>query len=219
MSLAIFDLDNTLIAGDSDHGWGEFLVAKQIVDADYYQRMNDQFYRDYQNGELDMLAYLQFALKPLADNTPETLQKLHQQFMEEVIAPIWQPKAEALLQQHRNAGDFLLVITSTNRFIVEPICQQLGVDDLIATEPEKIDGRYTGNIIGVPSYQEGKVTRLNQWLAENNHSMTGACFYSDSINDLPLLRVVDRPVAVDPCDALRAEAERRNWEIISLRNL
>ncbi len=217
MSLAIFDLDNTLIAGDSDHGWGEFLVRHSIVDADYYQQKNDRFYRDYQRGCLDMTAYLKFALEPLTQLDAETLERLRLQFMAEVIEPLWLPKAEALLQQHRDASDFLLVITSTNRFVVEPICNKLGVDDLIATEPEIADGRYTGNIVGVPSYKEGKVVRFNQWLARTGRDKTGASFYSDSINDLPLLEIVARPVAVDPCPALRSEAEKRGWEIISLR--
>ena len=217
MRLAIFDLDNTLIAGDSDHGWGEFLVQNRVVDAEYYQRMNDQFYQDYQQGHLDMRAYLKFALKPLAQLDQQTLQQLHQRFMVEVIDPLWLPGAEALLQQHRDAGDFLLIITSTNRFVVEPICSRLGVDDVIATEPEQVDGRYTGNITGVPCYQEGKITCLNQWLSNTGHTINEASFYSDSINDLPLLKLVDRPVAVDPCDTLRTEAENRGWNIISLR--
>ena len=218
MALAIFDLDNTLIAGDSDHRWGEFLVEKGIVDAALYQKENDRFYQDYQRGELDIRSYLAFALKPLASTPLETLNSLHHQFMEEAIAPMWQTQAEALLEKHRQAGDFILIITSTNRFVVEPICKKLGVDDLIATEPEMIDGRYTGNIVGEPSYQKGKIIRLNEWLENHPHSMEGASFYSDSINDLPLLEIVDRPVAVDPCAELRSEAEKHGWEIISLRD-
>lgn len=218
MALALFDLDNTLIAGDSDHGWGEFLVAQNRVDPAYYKRMNDQFYRDYQDGRLDMNAYLEFALQPLAQLPAEELARLHRQFMEEVIAPLWLPRAAQLLQQHRERGDTLIVITSTNRFVVEPISDKLGADVLIATEPEQIDGRYTGKVAGVPSYREGKVVRLNAWLAETGQSLAGSCFYSDSINDLPLLEIVDRPVAVDPCEQLRKEAELRGWEIISLRD-
>ncbi len=218
MALALFDLDNTLIAGDSDHGWGEFLVAQNRVDPAYYKRMNDQFYRDYQNGRLDMNAYLEFALQPLAQLPAEELARLHRLFMEEVIAPLWLPRAAQLLQQHRERGDTLIVITSTTRFVVEPISDKLGTDVLIATEPELIDGRYTGKVAGVPSYREGKVVRLNAWLAETGQSLAGSCFYSDSINDLPLLEIVDRPVAVDPCEQLREEAQRRGWEIISLRD-
>ena len=217
MALAIFDLDNTLIAGDSDHGWGEFLVANDKVDANHYQRMNDQFYVDYEAGCLDILAYLEFSLAPLAATSLEELAALHLKFMQQIISPLRLPKAEALIEQHRQAGDRLLVITSTNRFIVEPICQALGIDELLATDPEIIDGRYTGKIVGTPTYQEGKVERLKLWLSENNETLAGSYFYSDSINDLPLLLEVDKPVAVDPDDALSAEATSRGWDIISLR--
>lgn len=217
MALAIFDLDNTLIAGDSDHGWGEFLVANDKVDANHYQKMNDQFYADYEAGCLDILAYLEFSLAPLAATSMEELAALHLKFMQQIISPLRLPKAEALIEQHRQAGDRLLVITSTNRFIVEPICQALGIDELLATDPEIIDGRYTGKIVGTPTYQEGKVERLKLWLSENNESLAGSYFYSDSINDLPLLLEVDKPVAVDPDDALSAEAASRGWDIISLR--
>ena len=215
--MAIFDLDNTLIAGDSDHGWGEFLVANDKVDANHYQRMNDQFYVDYEAGCLDILAYLEFSLAPLAATSMEELAALHLKFMQQIISPLRLPKAEALIEQHRQAGDRLLVITSTNRFIVEPICQALGIDELLATDPEIIDGRYTGKIVGTPTYQEGKVERLKLWLSENNETLAGSYFYSDSINDLPLLLEVDKPVAVDPDDALSAEATSRGWDIISLR--
>ena len=217
MALAIFDLDNTLIAGDSDHGWGEFLVANDKVDANHYQRMNDQFYVDYEAGCLDILAYLEFSLAPLAATSMEELAALHLKFMQQIISPLRLPKAEALIEQHRQAGDRLLVITSTNRFIVEPICQALGIDELLATDPEIIDGRYTGKIVGTPTYQEGKVERLKLWLSENNETLEGSYFYSDSINDLPLLLEVDKPVAVDPDDSLSAEAASRGWDIISLR--
>lgn len=218
MPLALFDLDNTLIAGDSDHGWGEFLVAKKIVDADYYKKMNDQFYQDYQNGQLNMPAYLEFSLAPLGKLSCAKLKQLHNQFMVEVIEPLWLPKAETLLQKHRNSGDTLMVITSTNRFVVEPICYKLGVEHLIATELEQKNNQYTGQVSGVPSYKEGKVTRLNQWLKQSDLSMAGSSFYSDSINDLPLLEIVDHPVAVDPCSQLRAVALQRGWDIISLRD-
>ena len=218
MPLALFDLDNTLIAGDSDHGWGEFLVGKKIVDADYYKQMNDQFYQDYQNGQLDMSAYLEFSLAPLGKLSHVELKQLHSQFMEEVIEPLWLTKAETLLQKHRDSGDTLMIITSTNRFVVEPICNKLGVEHLIATELEQKNDQYTGQVSGIPSYKEGKVTRLNQWLEQSALSMTGSNFYSDSINDLPLLEIVDHPVAVDPCSQLRVVALQRGWDIISLRD-
>ncbi|MDG1164103.1 MAG: HAD-IB family hydrolase [Porticoccaceae bacterium] len=218
MALAIFDLDNTLIAGDSDHGWGEFLVAKNKVDVEYYRMMNDRFYQDYEAGCLDIYAYLDFSLAPLAQIPSAELQLLHNEFMQAVIEPMRLNKASDLIQRHRDAGDRLLIITSTNRFIVEPICQSLGVNELLATDPEIVDGRYTGKIVGTPTYKEGKVERFNQWLAENNEQSEGSYFYSDSINDLPLLLQVTHPVAVDPDEPLRDEASKRGWDIISLRN-
>lgn len=218
MALAIFDLDNTLIAGDSDHSWGEFLVAKGIVDRQIYKKMNDKFYADYESGCLDIYAYLEFSVEPLTRFTLEELLSLHQQFMQEVINPLKLKQAEDLLNHHRQAGDRLLVITSTNRFIVEPICQSLGIDEIIATDLEIIDNKYTGKIQGTPSYQEGKVVRFRQWLKEQKESHHGSFFYSDSINDMPMLLEVAYPVAVDPDSALRSEAESRNWKIISLRN-
>ncbi len=218
MPLALFDLDNTLIAGDSDHGWGEFLVAQNIVDATYYQKMNDQFYQDYQNGQLDMSAYLAFSLAPLGKLSSSELEPLHKQFMAEVIEPLWLPRAEALLETHKRNGDTLIIITSTNRFVVEPICKKLGVEHLIATELEQQNNQFTGHVSGIPSFKEGKVTRLNQWLEQSGLNLEGSSFYSDSINDLPLLEIVDRPVAVDPCPQLKEIAHEREWEIISLRD-
>ena len=218
MALAIFDLDNTLIAGDSDHGWGEFLVANNRVDVDHYRAMNDRFYADYETGCMDIQAYLNFSLAPLAQIPSDDLRQLHREFMQTVIAPMRLDRADHLIQQHREAGDRLLVITSTNRFIVEPICRSLGIDELLATDLEIIDGRYTGKIVGTPTYREGKVERFNQWLAENNEQSEGSYFYSDSINDLPLLLQVSHPVAVDPDAPLREEATTRGWDIISLRH-
>ena len=159
MPLALFDLDNTLIAGDSDHGWGEFLVAKKIVDADYYKQMNDQFYQDYQNGQLDMSAYLEFSLAPLGKLSGAKLKQLHSQFMVDVIKPLWLPQAEILLQKHRNNGETLIIITSTNRFVVEPICDKLGVEHLIATELEQQNDQYTGQVSGLSLIHISEPTR------------------------------------------------------------
>jgi HAD superfamily hydrolase (TIGR01490 family) len=218
MALALFDLDNTLIGGDSDHSWGAFLVAHGLVDGDRYQALNDQFYQDYLAGTLDILAYLELALTPLSEHSSERLAELREQFMAEMIEPLLLPKARALIDQHRRAGDRLLVITATNRFVSEPICRRLGIDELLATEPEQIDGRYTGRVSGVPTFQHGKVTRFNDWRTEHGiDSAESTIFYSDSINDLPLLELVDRAVAVDPDEKLRAAAEQRGWPIISLR--
>lgn len=218
MALAIFDLDNTLIAGDSDHSWGQFLVTQGKVDSDYYREMNDRFFADYEAGRLDIYAYLQFSLEPLSQIPMAELGLLHQKFMAEVISPMMLDKGRDLLEQHRRAGDQLLVITSTNHFIVEPICKALGIDRVIATELEMVNGRYTGKVSGTPSYREGKVERLNNWLTANRLDMNSSYFYSDSINDLPLLLEVDHPVAVDPDPQLREQAATRGWKIISLRD-
>ncbi|MGO1396437.1 MAG: HAD family hydrolase [Halomonas sp.] len=218
MSLAIFDLDNTLLSIDSDHAWGEFLLEQGAVDPIAYREANERFMADYNAGTLDMAAFLEVALKPLADNSPEQLSAWHQQFMASKIEPSILPKAEELLARHRTQGDTLLIITATNRFITAPIAERLGVDNLIAVNPEVREGRYTGRVSGIPSYREGKVTRLNQWLEQQHISVDGAWFYSDSHNDLPLLEEIDHPVAVDPDDTLRSIAEERQWRIMSLRD-
>ncbi len=217
MSLAIFDLDNTLLAGDSDHSWGEFIIGKNLVDAITYRQRNDQFYADYQNGSLDIFAYQEFVLEPLTAFTPGELAELHAEFMENTIAPMMLPKAAALIEKHRADGDTLLIITATNRFVTEPIAKKLGIDNLLATEPELIDRRYTGKITGTPCFQHGKVERLQKWLDEHRQNLDGAWFYSDSANDIPLLNVVDHPVAVDPDEKLKRVAQEKNWPIISLR--
>jgi HAD superfamily hydrolase (TIGR01490 family) len=180
--------------------------------------MNDKFYADYESGCLDIYAYLEFSVRPLTKFPITDLQSLHRQFMREVISSMELDQAKDLINRHRQAGDRLLVITSTNRFIVEPICQSLGIDEIIATDLEIVDNKYTGKIIGTPTFQEGKVERFNQWLKEQKESSEGSYFYSDSINDMPMLLQVEHPVAVDPDPALRKQAESRNWKIISLRN-
>ncbi|MEP5765744.1 MAG: HAD family hydrolase [Halieaceae bacterium] len=217
MALAIFDLDNTLLGGDSDHAWGEFACETGIVDAVSFGQRNDTFYQDYLAGSLDIEAYLRHALEPIAGQPPELIAQWHAAFMQAKIEPMFLPAATALLEKHRQAGDHLLIITATNRFITEPIAQRLGVEDLLACEGEMRDGRYTGEPTGILSYAEGKVTRLQQWLQETGMTLQGSCFYSDSHNDLPLLKAVARPVAVDPDERLRAHAQRQGWEIISLR--
>ena len=218
MSLALFDLDNTLIAGDSDYLWGDFLLAQGRVDASEHKALNAHFYEQYKKGELDIDEYLAFALGPMAGMTRETLAPLQRQFVRDHIEPILLDAAFDLLQKHRVLGDTLVIITATNTLVTQPIANRLGVDNLIGCEAEIVDGRYTGRPAGVPSFAEGKVSRIKAWCEGNNQSMDNAVFYSDSHNDLPLLRVVDRPVAVDPDDRLREEASSQGWDIISLRN-
>lgn len=217
MSLAIFDLDNTLLGGDSDYLWGTFLVTEGLVDGDRYERENQRFYDDYKAGSLDIMEFLAFSLAPLADIPMPRLLTLRKQFMQEVISPLLLPKAHALLDEHRSRGDRLLVITATNSFVTAPIVTAYGIDTLIATEPEMHDGRYTGRVAGIPSFQRGKVERLEQWLAREGENLADSHFYSDSLNDLPLLEQVTHPVAVDPDDTLRDHAQARGWPIISLR--
>ena len=217
MSLALFDLDNTLLAGDSDHAWGQFLASEGIVDGDRHRRENDRYYAQYQAGTLDIHAYLAFALQPLTTLDGPRLDQLHRQFMQSHILPMITPKARALLDRHRGNGDRLVIVTSTNRFVTAPIAQALGVADLLATEPERRDGRYTGAVTGVPCFREGKVTRLKEWIARERESLRGSWCYSDSLNDLPLLELAEHPVAVDPDAVLRRVAEQRGWPIISLR--
>ncbi|MCR6652825.1 MAG: HAD-IB family hydrolase [Cellvibrionaceae bacterium] len=217
MSLAIFDLDNTLIAGDSDHLWGEFLIEQGKVDAEHYRERNDFFYSAYQQGNLDIHAYLEFALTPLKGFSPAELAALHQTFMDHKIHPIMLPKAQALIDQHRRNGDTLLIITATNRFVTAPIARLLDIPHLLASEPELVGGCYTGKATGIPCFQSGKVTRLQEWLAATNQSLGTAHFYSDSANDIPLLQAVSHPVAVDPDPRLRSFALANQIPIISLR--
>lgn len=217
MSLAIFDLDNTLIAGDSDYLWGQYLGEIGAVEPAHYAREHDRYYREYLDGTLDIYEFLRFQFEPLARHSLNDLQAWREQFIEDKIRPIVLAKAHDLLDRHRRSGDTLLIITATNRFITEPIAQILRVEYLIATEPEFRAGRYTGRVSGLPSYAAGKVQRLQDWLEEHPMGMDDSWFYSDSHNDLPLLRLVSHPVAVDPDEVLREEATRRDWPVISLR--
>ncbi len=218
VALAIFDLDNTLINGDSDHGWGEFLVEQGLVDKQYYQDKNDYYLQQYQLGQLDIHEYLEFSLQALTQFTLEELDQLHNTFMQDKILPLISTKSRQLIAKHREQGDYLLIITATNLFVTEPIAKELAMDDIIATEPEVINGQYTGKVAGIPSFQDGKVKRLTTWLEKTGLSLQGSYFYSDSRNDLPLLELVDHPVVVDADDTLLAHAKQNNWPIISLRD-
>lgn len=217
MALAIFDLDNTLLAGDSDYLWGQFLAEQGIVDRHTYERENQRYYEAYKAGTLDIYEFLAFSLKPLADNSLDLLNRLHQQFMAEKIRPIMSQPSFDLVEKHRAAGDTLMVITATNRFVTAPIVKAFGIDNLLATEPEKNSHGYTGRVKGVPCFQQGKVTRLQNWLETHQRDLKGSWFYSDSHNDLPLLRQVENPVAVDPDEQLEMIALKEKWPVISLR--
>lgn len=217
MQLAIFDLDNTLLAGDSDYLWGKFLAERGIVDAEFYETENQRFYEEYKAGQLDIFEFLAFSLKPLAEHPPEALAALHREFMQDCILPIITPAARKLLDHHRHNGDVLLIITATNRFITAPIAEELGVSHLLATDPEIRHGRYTGRVVGTPCFREGKVERLQEWLKQTGYNLAKSWFYSDSHNDLPLLEMVNHPVAVDPDETLADHAAAKGWPIISLR--
>jgi len=217
MPLAIFDLDNTLLAGDSDYLWGRFLVDRGIVDSEEYEAANRRFYERYKAGTLDIREFLRFTLAPLTRHSLETLYTWREEFIAEYIRPIIPEASHALVDEHVQRGHRTLIITATNRFITEPIAGRFNVDALLATTPEILDGRYTGEVIDTPTYREGKVKALDEWLAGRDEDLSEQWFYSDSLNDLPLLRRVDHPVAVDPDETLRREAEERGWPIISLR--
>ena len=217
MALAIFDLDNTLLAGDSDYLWGLFLADRGLVDGETYARENERFYREYKEGRLDIFEFLRFSLRPLSEHPPQELDLWRGEFIASKIEPIILPAGRNLIDRHRARGDTLLIVTATNAFVTAPIAERLGVPHLLATEPEMRDGRYTGQVAGTPCFQEGKVERLQAWLTEHGQSLAGSHCYSDSHNDLPLLRQVQHPVAVDPDDTLRRYAGTHGWPVISLR--
>lgn len=218
VSLAIFDLDNTLISGDSDFLWGQFLVNQGVVDKDQYEQKNAKFYEDYQQGKLDIVKFLNFSLAPLANNDLEQLYQWRTQFIKEVIKPIQLKLAIRLVNKHRFKGHTTMVITATNHFVTEPIVKLFGIDNLLATHPEFVTGRFTGQFNGTPCFQQGKVTLLKQWLKNSTETLKNSYFYSDSYNDLPLLQLVTNPVAVDPDEKLLQYAKQQDWMIISLRS-
>ncbi len=220
MDLALFDLDNTLLAGDSDYQWGQFLIEEGILDGNTHLARTEQYYQDYKDGNLDIMAFLEFQLKPLADNSREQLDAWHKRYMERKIRPMMTEKSRALVEKHRAHGDLMVVITATNSFVTAPIAQAFGVDHLIGTDPEQINGAYTGRVAGVPSFKEGKVTRLLAWLEARGQRMQdfdATWFYSDSHNDLPLMKLVDHPVAVNADPVLTEYAKANGWPLMSLR--
>lgn len=220
-NLALFDLDNTLLAGDSDYNWSLFLIEEGLLDAKTHHDRNEQFYLDYKNGCLDIYAFLKFQLQPLSQHPKAFLDQLHLKYMDKVIRPMMTEKAQALVNEHKANGDLCLVITATNSFVTKPIATAYGIEHLIGTDPEMVNGEYTGGVSGVPSFQAGKVTRLNQWLEARGQTLTDfpqSYFYSDSHNDLPLMQLVTHPVAVDADPTLAEYAKAHHWPVISLRN-
>jgi len=220
VNLALFDLDNTLLSGDSDYEWGQFLVERGVLARDEYEAQNAAFFEQYKAGTLDIHEYLGFALRPLAAHTPQDLARWHGEFMRERILPMITHGARALVRRHLEAGDLCAVVTATNSFVTAPIAREFAVPHLVATEPESRDGRFTGRVAGTPCFREGKIRRVEDWLAGMGRRLADFAdshFYSDSHNDLPLLERVRRPVAVDPDPQLAAQAARRGWPVITLR--
>ena len=217
--LALFDLDNTLLEGDSDHAWGEFLIASKLVDPAIHRARNDDFYQDYLDGRLDIHAYVAFTLAPVLGLTRRRRERLYDEYLAAVVRPMMLDKARKLVARHRDAGDFCVIITATNSFITGPIAREFAVDKLLATELERQGDDFTGRIAGIPCYQAGKVLKLEQWLGTENNglSLADSIFYSDSINDIELMDRVTEAVAVDPDSELLRLARERGWKVISLR--
>ena len=220
MNLALFDLDNTILAGDSDYNWSRFLIQEGYLDGAIHAEKNEKFYADYKAGTLDIYAFVEFQFKPLARNPRTVLNQLLKKYVEEVIKPMITEKARVLVKRHQEEGDLIIVITATNSFITKPIAELFGIENLIGTDPEEKEGEFTGKVSGLPSFKEGKVTRLEAWLKGKNLSLASfekSYFYSDSHNDLPLMQKVTHPVAVDSDDDLSEYAQSTRWPQISLR--
>lgn len=220
MNLTLFDLDNTLLNGDSDFEWSQFLIRIGVLDRELFESRNLAFYEQYKAGTLDINEFLDFQLKPLSRHSRKTLDAWHRQFMQQSVLPMITRPARELVDRHRTAGDTCVIITATNSFVTAPIAREFGVEHLIATEPEQQNGEFTGNVADVPCFREGKIVRLESWLSAhgwNLESFADSTFYSDSLNDLPLLCRVKQPVAANPDATLRAHAEQHGWRIINLR--
>jgi len=220
MNLALFDLDNTLLTSDSDFEWSQFLIEKKVLDRKEYESRNLEFYEQYKSGTLNINQFLDFQLQPLSLYPRTQLDDWHNEFMAKKIMSQIAPGAYKLINEHMLGGDLCIIITATNRFVTEPIARILGINNLIATEPGKEDGEFTGQVSGTPCFREGKITRLEEWMDEHNLtwlSFLESWFYSDSLNDIPLLKKVTNPVAVDPDSTLEKYAKENNWPIISLR--
>ena len=216
MTLALFDLDNTLLNGDSDHAWGEFIVEQGLVNRDQHQRTNERYYQQYLAGKLDIGEFLQFQLKLLSEHSMDKLIRWRDHYLQQKIEPMIHETAISLVNNHREKGHRLVIITSTNSFLTRPIAQRFGIDELIATEPEIKGERYTGSYIGTPCFQQGKVERLHRWLEKENESLAESWGYSDSHNDIPFLKTCSNPVAVNPDPKLLDYARLHQWPVIEL---
>jgi HAD superfamily hydrolase (TIGR01490 family) len=220
MNLAIFDLDNTLLDGDSDYNWGLYLVKKGYLDEGEYKEQNQKFFEEYQAGKLDIFAFAEFQFQFLKNNSRKFLNKVRSDYIDQIIKPMILKKAVDLVNQHKEAGDSLLIITATNSFITKPIGELFGIDELIGTDPEEYLGEFTGKVRGTPSFKEGKVTRLFDWLDDKNKKLTDfekTFFYSDSHNDTALLEVVTNPVVVNGDKILLEKAQEKNWPKLHLK--
>jgi len=216
----LFDLDNTLLAGDSDFEWAQFLIEQGVLDREVYEARNLAFYEQYKAGTLDIHEFLDFQLKPLSRHPRSQLDVWHGEFMRSKILPIITAKARKLVAEAMQGADLAAIITATNSFVTAPIARELGVPHLIATEPEQAGGEFTGKVAGTPCFREGKIARLDGFLKQQGTSwekIAESRFYSDSLNDLPLLQRVSHPVAVDPDATLKSHAESHGWPVISLR--
>ncbi|BAL25743.1 HAD family phosphatase [Azoarcus sp. KH32C] len=220
MDLVLFDLDNTLLAGDSDFAWAQFLIAKGVLDREVQEAKNVQFYEQYKAGTLDIFEFLDFQLAPLARHSREELDAWHREFMQTAVAPMITDKARALVREHTERGALIAVVTATNSFVTGPIVREFGIPHLVATIPAQENGAFTGKPRGMPAFKGGKIERVDNWLESLGlylGSFEYSWFYSDSHNDLPLMSRVTHPVAVDPDDTLRAHAAAAGWPVISLR--
>ncbi len=220
MNLALFDLDNTLLSGDSDFEWSQFLIEQGVLERELFEIKNLTFYEQYKAGTLDIDEFLEYQLRPLSRHSRHVLNAWLEEFVQQKVLALIGTPAKNLVAQHRNAGDICVIITATNSFVTAPIARQFGVEHLIATEPEHKNGEFTGQLADIPCFREGKITRLESWMAQRGwdwNSFNQSYFYSDSLNDLPLLGKVKTPIAVDPDATLRAHAARQGWRIISLR--
>jgi HAD superfamily hydrolase (TIGR01490 family) len=220
VNLVLFDLDNSLLNGDSDYEWARFLISQGVLDGAVYEAKNDEFFRQYKAGTLNIFEFLEFQLAPLGAHPREQLDRWHAQFMRDHILPLMGAKARALVKKHIDEGSLCAIVTATNAFITAPIAREFGVPHLVATELEQHEGRYTGRPSGTPCFREGKLERVDLWLATLGHAwddFAQTWFYSDSLNDLPLLERASKPVAVDPDDTLHRLALKRGWPVISLR--